>query len=67
MRVIMFGVGVLLYFAVLLDGYQRSLAEVAGLALAGHAMQSCPNWYLGLGTGAFGVGLVWWFKSAGRP
>ncbi len=67
MRCAMGAIGYLLFFAVLLDGYYKSLEEVAGKALADHAMKFCPNWLLGMATGAFAVGLVWWcFESLRR-
>lgn len=59
-RVMMGAVGSWLLFVVLVDGYYKSLDEVAGKALADHAVKFCPNWLLGMATGAFAVGLLWW-------
>jgi hypothetical protein len=59
-KALLAGGGAVLAFVVLLDGFHRAVAEVAGDKLADHALQSCPNWYLGVATGAFAVGLAWW-------
>lgn len=68
MRGLMGAVGAFLLFAVVIDGYYRAVEEVGGKKLADHAMEFCPNWLLGMATGAFAVGLVWWcVASLRRP
>ncbi len=66
LKVMLGALGCVVLFAVLLDGYFRALEEVAGKALADHAVRFCPNWLLGMATGAFGVGLAWWCVSTSR-
>jgi hypothetical protein len=66
LRISLASVGAWLFFVVLVDGYVRALEEVAGKALADHSVRFCPNWLLGLATGAFGVGLAWWVASSLR-
>jgi len=65
-RVAGIGFGAMLLFFALLEGFHSAVEEVGGKALADHALVFCPNWLLGLVTGAFFVGLLWWFSSTHR-
>jgi hypothetical protein len=60
MRAILISIGAVVGGLAAVQGTHNAIAEVGGIALADHALQSCPNWYLGLSTGAFMVGLAWW-------
>ena len=57
---LLFAMGLLVLFIAIVEGYHRSLVEVAGLKIADHAMNYCPSWAVGMATGAFAVGLAWW-------
>ena len=65
-RSFLFAVGLLALFVLLLCGFHRAIEEMGGKALADHALDFCPNWALGVATGAFGVGLAWWFRESWR-
>lgn len=56
----MLAVGAFTTFAVVADGYYRAVEEMQVKHLEGHMQVCCPNWVLGMATGAFGVGLLWW-------
>ena len=66
MRGLAIGLGALAVFFLALEGLHRSVAEVGGIALADHALDFCPSWILGVGTGALGVGLCWWAVETAR-
>ena len=61
---LLLGIALVLLFAALVASYHTSVAEVAGMTIADHALKFCPNWLVGLVTGAFAVGLVWWAWSS---
>jgi hypothetical protein len=58
-----------LYFATL-RGFHGAVVEAGGLVLAEHTLRFCPNfcpnWGIGLVTGALAVGLAWWFHASTR-
>jgi xanthine/uracil/vitamin C permease (AzgA family) len=58
------GLGSLLLFFALLEGFHAAVREAAGSALADHSLRFCPNWLLGLVTGALAVGLLWWVAGS---
>ncbi len=60
LKAILAAVGALLVFTALIQGYLSAVEEVAGLQVAKHSLNFCPNWVLGIATGALAVGLAWW-------
>jgi hypothetical protein len=71
LRLVLGAAGAWLCFIVLMDGYTRAVLEVGrggltGKALSNHMVSFCPNWLLGVATGAFGVGMAWWVVSSVR-
>jgi hypothetical protein len=65
-RSILFALGLLVLFMALVGGFHRAVEEVGGKALADHTLDFCPNWAIGIATGACSVGLLWWFRESWR-
>jgi hypothetical protein len=49
-------------FLGLVVGHHGAVEEVVGKALADHSL----DFFIGFATGAFGVGLLWWFRESWR-
>lgn len=66
--VFVFGValGAVIFFFAVLRGFHDAVEEMGGRALADHSLDFCPNWLLGVFTGALGVGLCWWLRERMR-
>lgn len=65
-RSFLFTLGLMVIFLGLEVSYHRAFEEGGAKILADHSLDFCLNWAIGVATGAFSVGILWWFRESWR-